>query len=265
LKNPLSKIIGATGFVDGGEAASSPYHGLHAGAKLAAALVFIVLVVSVPVGKAGASPLDSVTGLFPFLIYPVFVTALSGARVLNLLKRIAFVLPFTLAAGAFRLYADRRAVFVLLGVQVTDGLVYYMAIIIKAALCVWAALLLSDATPIHELTRRLSAFGLPKIMCQTIEFSYRYAGTLASEASTIKTAYTIRRRGKNAVGLRHSGTLLGLWLIRSGERASRVYQAMVCRGYDGVATGAALKKMRPSDALFLAVSAAVLVLIRVLP
>jgi cobalt/nickel transport system permease protein len=52
------------------------------------------------------------------------------------------------------------------------------------------------------------------------------------------------------IRLRDIGGFLGQLLLRSFDRAGRVYQAMECRGFDGVCRGPGSSPWRPSDWLY---------------
>jgi cobalt/nickel transport system permease protein len=52
-----------------------------------------------------------------------------------------------------------------------------------------------------------------------------------NEAYSATLAYSLRSAGKKAIKMSDMGSFSGILLIRSFDRAERVYNAMKCRGY----------------------------------
>jgi cobalt/nickel transport system permease protein len=63
------------------------------------------------------------------------------------------------------------------------------------------------------------------------EMTYRYIGVLLHEAYSMSVAYSLRSPGGKGISVRDTGSFAGQLLIRSFDRADRVYNAMKCRGY----------------------------------
>jgi cobalt/nickel transport system permease protein len=64
----------------------------------------------------------------------------------------------------------------------------------------------------------------------------RYIAILIDEAASMWTAYLLRSGGHRktrGIQFSHTGPFLGRLLVRSFDRGSRVYQAMLCRGFNG--------------------------------
>ena len=117
---------------------------------------------------------------------------------------------------------------------VTRGALFCASLVVKTALTVSAAMLLAAATPFTVLAacltapRGLRVFGLQVIL------TMRYISVLVDEASWMWTAYRLRSvRGVSGVQFAHTGPFLGRLLVRSFDRAGRVYSAMLCRGFNG--------------------------------
>ena len=87
---------------------------------------------------------------------------------------------------------------------------------------------------------------VPGMLVMLFEMIYRYMGTLADEAATMVMAYRMRGNGKQWPDLRHFGPFVGQLLLRSADRAERVYHAMQCRGYGNAVAG----KVRKDAASF---------------
>ena len=94
-----------------------------------------------------------------------------------------------------------------------------------------AALLLVAVTPFTQLTGQLRRMHVPEIFVTLFEMIYRYIGVLLEEASSMYTAYMLRSTEYKGLQMRHMGSFVGQMLIRSFDRADRVFAAMKCRGY----------------------------------
>jgi cobalt/nickel transport system permease protein len=62
--------------------------------------------------------------------------------------------------------------------------------------------------------------------------TYRYLSVLWGEAAAMITSYKLRGGGRG-IQIRDSGPFLGQLILRSFDRANRVYQAMGSRGFKG--------------------------------
>ena len=103
---------------------------------------------------------------------------------------------------------------------------------------------------------------VPQILLLLFEMTYRYIGTLMEEAGSMYTAYMLRAAGEKGLEMKHMGGFTGQLLLRSFDRAERVYGAMKCRGYalrDGYAKR---RSMSPSDWMFLALAGGLPILFR---
>lgn len=75
----------------------------------------------------------------------------------------------------------------------------------------------------------------PKILVQMILFTYRYIFVFIDEIKRMEKAMRSKGfvMGANMNTLRTMGNFVGALLIRSFERTSRVYSAMLSKGYEG--------------------------------
>ena len=206
--------------------ASSPLHRLTPLAKLITSFIYIITVISFPA--------HNISGMVPFIFYPAVLMAVSGTPYKTLFKRLLIALPFPLLGGLANLFLLPETVFYLGGFAVSQGLLSFISIILKTILCVFSVLILIASTPFTQICACLSALKLPKILCLQLAMTYRYLSVLISEAAAILTAYSLRSPKTNGVKIRDMGCLLGQLLLRSFDRAERIYQAMKCRGFEGI-------------------------------
>lgn len=230
-------------------------HRLHPLVKLMSAFVQIILVVSFSRYELGR--------LIPFIFYPVILMALSETPWKTVLKRVVLALPFVVIAGVSNVIFDRAVSFTLGGIAVSYGVVSLFSILYRTFLCVTAVLILVAVTPFHQLADQLRRMHVPDIFVTLFEMTYRYLGTLLDEASTMYTAYMLRSTEHKGLQMRHMGSFVGQLLIRSFDRAERVYSAMKCRGY-GMSDNK--KKQNPlthADVIYLALTCLPFILMRI--
>jgi cobalt/nickel transport system permease protein len=166
-------------------------------------------------------------------------------------KRALVALPFVLFAGLSNLIFDRAVILRLGGVAISYGMVSFLVMILRTFLCAAAVLILVSVTPFYQLTGALKRLCVPDFIVNLFEMIYRYLGTLAEETSGMYTAYVLRCPNGRGVVMKHMGSFVGQLLLRSFDRAERVYNAMQCRGYPSFARADFKKRFTASDWLFL--------------
>lgn len=203
----------------------SAVHRLDARAKTLAALAFVVTVVSFRKHE--------LSGLLPLALYPVGLIAVGGLPASALLKRMMLAVPFVLAVGAFNPLLDRAPLVHIGPYAVSGGWVSFASIMVRFALTVMAALVLIATTGFAQVCAALEKLGLPRVFVMQLLFVYRYVFVLVEEAAGMVRAHNMRSGGRRRIGLKVFGSFVGQLLLRTLDRADRVYQAMLCRGFDG--------------------------------
>lgn len=235
----------------------SPLSRVHPRAKILAAVVYIVCAASFP---AAGSRVEA-SGLVPYLLVSAALFSLSDIPFGALVKRLVPVLPFALMGGISNVFLMRKPAVVLGNFVISEGLVSFTAIMFKAVLCALAVLFLAGSTPFHTICAELRRLHVPAVFCVQLALMYRYIAVLTGEASAMFTAYIlrsggeVRRRafggaafGKKAVRMKDMGFFLGRLVIRSIDKAGKVYNAMKCRGWTGeFHTGSKDRRMNAAD------------------
>jgi cobalt/nickel transport system permease protein len=134
---------------------------------------------------------------------------------------------------------------------------------LKFFLTVTAALLLIATTSFPGICLALQRFGIPDIFISQLLFLYRYIFVLAEEVMKVVRARDMRSFGKSGKDLTVFTALVGTLFLRTVERAERIYQAMLSRGFSGTLNTTKPYRLTGADAVFLAITAAVLYLLRV--
>jgi cobalt/nickel transport system permease protein len=133
---------------------------------------------------------------------------------------------------------------------------------LKALLSVFAVLILIATTPFNEICALLTKVRGLNIFGVQLSLSYRYISVLINEAQCMWTAYLLRAPAEKAIKMKDMGSFLGQLLLRSFDRAERVYSAMQCRGFCGVYHPTKRQPLRVTDIAFLLTAAAALVILR---
>jgi cobalt/nickel transport system permease protein len=146
---------------------------------------------------------------------------------------IAFIALFTVLVA---LTAHGRPVFSLGPIGVSaHGLELAAVVGAKAVGITLLALALVATTPFAQLCRSLNRIGCPARLVSVILLSYRMNFALGGEMESVRAALAARgfrfRFSRRALGT--IGLVIGSLLVRSLERADRLYNGMLARGYDG--------------------------------
>jgi cobalt/nickel transport system permease protein len=232
-------------------------HRLSPASKAFVTMLFICFVVSVPGIRPGA--------LIPFAFYPAVLMPLSGTPASPILSRVRFALPFALFAGASNLIFMRETAFTLGALSVSFGMLSFFSIMLKTVFSVCAVLILIATTPFTLLAECLTSPRFFRPLGLQLALSYRYISVLLDEAEALWTAYSLRYPGCKAVDIKDFGSFLGQLLLRSFDRAQRVYDAMRCRGFSGVYCAGVRPGQKWSGLVFAAVCACAFAVIRFVP
>ncbi|MDR1618598.1 MAG: cobalt ECF transporter T component CbiQ [Treponema sp.] len=219
-------------------------HRLHPLAKILAVFVYVAVIVSFPS--------RNLSGLAAYLFFPAILFPLSLTPPRAILPRLLAALPFALMGGLANLFLLRDTVFYLGPLGVTAGMLSFCSIMLKTALSVSAVLLLAATTPFTGINQELGRLGMPKLPILQFVMTWRYLTVLMNEAAAMSTARLLRAPGRDRLPMGDMGSFLGQLLIRSFDRAERVYRAMKCRGFDGVYHGGPRRRFRPADAWYTA-------------
>lgn len=219
----------------------SPVHRLDPRAKAIATLSFIVVVMSFN--------RYAVSALIPFFMFPVLLLALGRIPLGPVLRKVAIAAPFALLVGAFNPLLDRQPMMEIGAWTVSGGWISFASIILRFALTVGAAVVLLATTGLYRLCAGMERMGAPSIFVGQVLFLYRYLFVLSEEGISMMRGVHLRSASA-AIPLRIYGALVGTLLLRSLDRAERVYQAMVARGYDGTVRRMSVASFTWKDAVF---------------
>jgi cobalt/nickel transport system permease protein len=200
-------------------------HRLDPRVKILVTFAFVVSVVSFQRYTLAA--------LFPYIFYPLFMMGAGRLPPRLFLKRILVLSPFVILIGVFNPLFDREELTRLGNLSFTGGWVSFMAILVRYCLTVSAALVLIACTGFNSLCHGLERMGAPRVFVVQLLLLYRYLFVLTDEASRMARARALRSFGRGPMKLRVFIPLAGALLIRTMDRAQRIYGAMIARGFNG--------------------------------
>ncbi|GIF25114.1 cobalt/nickel transport system permease protein [Actinoplanes tereljensis] len=204
----------------------SPVHRLAPEVKIAATVLFTIVVVATPRTE--------------FVAFAGYALLLAVAAVLArvpapwLLRRATIELPFVLLA-VWLPFAGHGERIDWLGLSLSvDGLYGAWNIFAKGTLGVLASLLLAASTTSRDLILGLDRLHCPSVFTQIATFMLRYLDVLADDARRMRIARLSRGYDPRFLWqVKAFAVGIGSLFLRAYERGERVYLAMVSRGYTG--------------------------------
>ena len=164
----------------------------------------------------------------------VFLARLSGKRVclrllmVNLLILTLWLsLPFTFKGEILFSLGPLTAT--------REGICLAAALTVKSNAIIMMLMAFIATMPVFTLGRVLGYFHVPEKIVHLLSFTYRYIHVIHMEYSRLINAIKIRgfNPGNNFHTYRTYAYIVGMLLLKSYERANRVRQAMLCRGFRG--------------------------------
>jgi cobalt/nickel transport system permease protein len=142
-----------------------------------------------------------------------------------LARRLAFFLPMVLVLS----------ISVPLAAGFERGWEIMWAILFRSSVAFLAIVWLVNVMPFEQLLVTLRGLKLPAILVAMLAFMYRYSFVVWNELEKMQTARRARTFGRHGLWARWktSAQLVGMLLVRSLNRAERVFGAMRARGWDG--------------------------------
>jgi cobalt/nickel transport system permease protein len=221
---------------------STPAHHLDPRSKLFAGLAFVGVVL-----------FTRQWGLLQKAGYPALLLCALVLMKLPLgavLKRTLSILPFAL-------------LMLLSAVMSRLSLRHLAEALAKSLLSVTAMALVSMTTPFPDFLRALEQCRTPRILVLFLAFLYRYAAVLGRETVRVERGWSSRSFGRFWwLEWSRLGHVLAALLIRSYERAERVYAAMLSRGFSSRMPAMHLLHFGMGDFVFVTVSSGLLFLVR---
>ncbi len=210
-------------FIDRYSNINSIIHRLDPRVKIISIFLYIIFVVLTPPDRFSQFVVYS--GLIFLLIF------LSQLPFGYVLRRILIVLPFVVLVVLFiPFYEFDNPV----GIYKYGKFLVIWNVFIKSFLAVIGMTVLTSTTKFSNLLKGLEKLRIPKILIMFLSFMYRYIFVLIDEAQRLERARNSRYfGGKFKRQFKVITNIIGLLFIKTYDRAERVYQSMLSRGFDG--------------------------------
>ena len=232
-------------------------HRLDSRAKLIAVAGYIVCVASFQK--------YTVAALVPFLIAPV-AAGIAGRVAWRPVFRLLFAAaPFALLVGWFNPWLDRHPPMVLGPWLIPAGWFSFLSIILRFVLTTGMVLMLVSTTSMPGLLHGLIRLRVPRPFVTQLQFLYRYLFLLVDESSHVIRARQVRDPAHRHPSMRTARKMLASLLMRTWDRAERVYRCMKARGFKGDFPAVHADHWHMKDILFITLFLSVCFAARFLP
>lgn len=116
-----------------------------------------------------------------------------------------------------------------------NGTLLAVAVGLRAFAVGTLAIVLVHTAPLSRTFAAAHALYVPGVLVQVAQLAHRYSLLFFGEARRVRIAMRTRgfRSGTNGHTYRTLGSAAGTLLVRGGDQAERVADAMRCRGFDG--------------------------------
>ena len=203
------------------------------------------------------------TVLWLALGFSVVVVLISSTPIRQILRRLVPVNLFILFLWLFLPFTVKGEPLFSLGpfVGSHEGVVYAARITIKSNAIVIVLIALVASTPILTLGHAMHDLRVPKKLVHLFFFTLRYIHVIHREYIRLVQAMKIRgfRPTTNMHTYKTFAYLVGMLLVRSCDRAQRVHNAMLCRGFRGRLYSLSQFSLRTADIVSLIVTLAFVV------
>ncbi len=196
--------------------------------------------VKIPVAL-GFSVILAVTDKSPVLIlgsiFAVLLVLLARLNLRQVLPRLLIVNTFVAFLWILLPFSfPGRPLFSFWGLQVTrEGIDACVMITVKSNAIVLASMALLSTSTVFGLVHGLHHLRVPDKLVHLFFFSFRYIHVIHMEYHKIINAMKARgfEPGTGIHTYKAYAYLIGTLFLKSSERSKRIYQAMICRGFDG--------------------------------
>lgn len=210
-------------------------------------------------------PLDHLSQIIWFALYPVITSAIIGIRYSKIFIASLFIIPLLALIGIFNPIFDTRPLLRIGNIVISNGWITFTSIIFRGLFALQSVLILIRAVSFEGLCRGLRRLGIPAFLTDQLLFVFRYISVLLMETITVRRAIDSRGYGKKHLPIRLWGRIVGQLFIRTLDRADKIHQAMLARGFSGtLPEGYGVRsKLNSSDLIFLIGWSGALILMRV--
>lgn len=178
-------------------------------------------------------PVTHIDILLWYALYPIISAPLFGLSYSSIFLQSLIVLPLVLLLGIFNPIIDKTVVIPYEGFAVTRGWLMFFGIVVRGLLSMQALLIMLRSIGFIGIVKGLGRLGVPKFLVTQLMMVFRYIRVLIEEAIVMKEARDARSFGVKHLSIKMWGILIGQLFLRSIDRAERIHNAMLSRGFTG--------------------------------
>ena len=219
----------------------TPIHALHPLVKLLTTVIYLAVVMSFDRYE--------ISNLLPFIFFPMVLTLLADLPLMPIVHRLIMVMPLIIGIGILNPIIDNHTI-TILGVNFSRGWIAFLSLFIKCILSVAAGILLIATTGMDRLAAAMRMLKIPKIFVLQLLLTYRYITVLMEEFLRMTQAYSLRAPEQKGISKNNLGSFAGQLILRTFDRAERVYQAMLLRGFTMEYSAGCIEKANFKDLTF---------------
>ena len=254
--NKLQKAVKDIHISDAGELKREG-KGISPLARLLVTFLYIFLVVSFSK--------YNISGLAGMILYLLVTGIWEEISIRETVRHIWPVLILVSVVGIANPFME-RAVYLQIGqMSVTYGMVSMITLMLKGIFSVTASYFLIMTTGIEGICYSLRRLHVPKELVTILLLIYRYLIVLLKEVERMMQAYKLRAPGQRGLHFKTWGAFVGQLLLRSMDRAERVFESMLLRGYHGEIPGRRFEGNKKTGFLYVFLWMLVLICLRILP
>jgi cobalt/nickel transport system permease protein len=185
--------------------------------------------------------LRSMEAVMVVLLFTALLVLFSRVPLGHLWKNLALAVPFIVVPSLALLFTSGPYNAAVLAMRILASVLALTAVI--------------STTPLFDLLRTLRWFRMPKLLSSIMMFAYRFIFVLIDEMDRMKMArmargYTGRGNILSRDVFRTLSFTAGMIFVRSNSRATRIYDALLARGYSGDVHTLDRMKVRGRDVAF---------------
>ncbi|MBU1078311.1 MAG: cobalt ECF transporter T component CbiQ [Spirochaetes bacterium] len=236
-------------FIDKYSGLDTGIHHLDSRTKFLGSLFFIIVIV--------LTPPDKFLQFVLFFLVLVSLMLMSRVPLLYVFKRSLVIIPFVGLFIFFIPFIKRSPSAVW-----SKGLLIWN-VFIKSYLAVLSLIVLTSTTSFHRLLAGLEKMKVSKIFILILSFMYRYLFVLIEEVEQMERAWRSKGySGTLGFKIRTFSQIIGVLFIRTYEKAERVYQSMLSRGFSGDIRILTPDGIKSKDIILISIFSIMIIIIR---
>lgn len=219
-------------------------------------ILFIIFVISVDK--------HDLTGVVIYGAFPLLFITAGHLPVKPILKRLTLLSPFILIMASANPIIDNAPFFKTDIFVISSGMVSGIVIVMKSMVTISAVLAFMLCVPFFRICEILREFGTPNVFVTQLALLYRYSFLLVEEAMSLQKARNLRSFGKKGKDLFTTARLIGVLLLRTNNKAERLYRGMVARGFNESLEKKTINGIRKNEVLFISIVLFIFSVIRII-